>query len=66
MVTLAWNPYKTILVSDVTLFNEIIYQVIFFKSFSGVYRPIERGHLFDIESKEIAKMHTFPKNFYIP
>jgi HNH endonuclease len=66
MVTLTWNFPKTALVSDVTLFNKIIYKVIFCKTFSGIYRPIKRGHHFDVKSKEIAEMLTFPKNFYIP
>jgi hypothetical protein len=66
IVTLSWNPSKTILVSHVTLFNKIIYKITLCKSFSGVYRPIKSGHHFNIESKNVTKLLAFPKNFYIP
>jgi hypothetical protein len=66
MITLEWNASKTSLTSQVTLFNEIVYRIILCRYYWGVYREIATGHHFDLESKKISKLTTFPKAFYIP
>jgi len=66
LITLGWDGYRFGIISQVTLFNTIIYRVILCKRFSGLYREIASGHHFDIESREVSRLHSLPKDFYVP
>lgn len=66
IITLDWNARKTAIISQVTLFNEIVYQAILCRDFRGLYREISTGHHFDIESKKITMLLKLPKRFFIP
>ncbi len=66
MVTVNWNRAKTVVISQVTLFNMLVYKIVFCKRFNGIYRLIASGHHFDIENRKISKLVSLPTSFYIP
>lgn len=66
IITLEWNARKTMVISRVTLFNEIVYLAILCRDFRGLYREILTGHHFDVGSKKITRLLVFPKKFFIP
>lgn len=56
LVCLGWAGYKTSIVGSVSLFNELTYDVILCRKFSGVWREVAVGHLFDPSSREITPL----------
>jgi hypothetical protein len=66
IITLERNALKSMIISRVTLFNEIVYQAILCRDFRGLYREILTGHHFDVDSKKITRLLVLPKGFFIP
>lgn len=66
LITLGWSVNSFAVISQVALFNSIKYDVVHCKNFRGIHRPMEFGHHFDIDSKEIKNLLSFPKRFWLP
>jgi len=66
LIYVDWDRANLAIYSRVALFNSVFYRVIFCRLFSGVYRPIKKGHHFNVESREITRLLSLPSNFYIP
>ena len=54
LVTVNWTPEKQHVIAQVSLFNRITYHVSLARGFSGFWREIRSGHLFDIGSRSIS------------
>jgi hypothetical protein len=44
------------IIAQVSLFNLMVYQVVLSRKFSGIWRPIRRGHYFNIETMEVEEL----------
>jgi hypothetical protein len=66
IITLDWNDLKTTIISQVTLFNKIIYRIILCRWFIGIYRDVSIGHKFDTQSRKITGLTALAKGFYVP
>jgi hypothetical protein len=64
LVTLEWAESGTDLMSQVSPFNHIRYRVSLARSFGSVLRPIQSGHLFNIETRRIIPL--FGTRLFIP
>lgn len=56
LVVLKWNKTNQKIVSQVSLFNSITYHVSLCQAYSGIWRPLQIGHHFDIDSHKIDKL----------
>jgi len=54
LITLGWN--RNMIVSKVSPFNAQTYGVRLCGNFSGIWRPLDTGHHFDIKTKEVNKL----------
>lgn len=65
MITVEWDRANVQILSQITLFNTIIYKVILCRRYDGIIREIATGHHFDIISNEITSMPKLPRNFIV-
>lgn len=56
LIVVEWR--RTNLISKISIFNMATYLIRFCRNFSGVWRPINYGHHFDINSKEVSELIT--------
>lgn len=57
LVCVGWGGQKTSIVGSVSLFNELTYDVLLCRNFTGVWREIAVGHLFDPFAHTITPLH---------
>lgn len=65
LVTVGWSADGRNLIGQVSLFNFTAYRIILLRSFSGIWRPIRRGHHFDIESLEVEPLLGVSNQFVL-
>lgn len=53
LVTVNWAADGRSIVGQVSLFNEARYRVSLARNFSGLWRPLRRGHHFDLASRRV-------------
>jgi len=58
LVTVEWPGALDRIFSKVALFNELSYVVTLARRCSAIWRPIQQGHLFDWETREIKELTT--------
>ena len=56
LATLNWTADKRHIVSQITLFNRVRYRVSLASNYTGLWRPIRRGHFFDLSSRTISPL----------
>lgn len=56
LIVLDWNKSGKGIVAQVSLFNSITYHVLLCQDYSGLWRPLQSGHHFDIETREISSL----------
>jgi hypothetical protein len=64
ILTIDWE--KSDIVSMVSLFNTFRYKVILSSNFKGIYRPIAKGHHFNIKTKKVKELIRIPKWIVLP
>lgn len=55
LVLEAINGWRT-LIGKISLFNTITYEIVLCRNLSGIVRPINSGHVFDVEAKTIEEL----------
>ena len=63
LIILGWRGNN--LVSKVSLFNTNTYGIALCNGFGGVWRPIQSGHHFDVENKQVHKLISITKKLLI-
>ena len=56
LITLNWDPSGRHIIGQVSLFNEITYNILLARNFSGLWRDIQRGHRFDISEHRVKHL----------
>jgi hypothetical protein len=56
LVTVNWAKGNQHVVGQLSLFNRVTYRVALARNFTGLWRPICRGHHFDLETSKISPL----------
>jgi hypothetical protein len=54
LITIGWRGLK--IFSKLSLFNEVTWGIKLCDNFRGIWRPIKKGHFFDIRSKKVSEL----------
>lgn len=54
LITIGWRGLK--IFSKLSLFNEATWEIKLCDNFRGIWRPIKKGHFFDIRSKKVSEL----------
>ncbi|MEW6616015.1 MAG: hypothetical protein AB1401_11200 [Thermodesulfobacteriota bacterium] len=65
LVTVNWTPDNKHIVAQVSPFNEVRYRVSLARNFSGLWRELKSGHLFDIETRKIKALFGVSKTLLL-
>ncbi|MDP7559850.1 MAG: HNH endonuclease [Planctomycetota bacterium] len=66
LITLDWLPSRPLIISQISLYNTLTYQIVLAPNFSGVWRPIGSGHHFDIRHRLVNCLTAIPRNIFVP
>ncbi len=54
LITIGWRGLK--IFSKLSIFNEATWEIKLCNNFKGIWRPMKKGHFFDIHSKKVSEL----------